>query len=72
MNKTKISILEKGVMPLMRTYKFIYFNIEGDTLKLNDKFIDIYANVPLSLALGKTRVDHKITFLQHLGELQFT
>ena len=52
MNTTKISILEKGVMTLIRTYKFIPFNIEGDTLKLNDKFIDIYANVPLSLALG--------------------
>ena len=31
MNTTKISISEKGVMTIMRTYKFI----------------DIYANVPL-------------------------
>ena len=33
---TKISILYKCVMTIMRTYKFI----------------DIYANVPLSMALG--------------------
>ena len=52
MNTTKISILEKCVMTLMRTYKFIHFNVDGDTLKLNDKFIYIYVNVPLSLALG--------------------
>ena len=39
-------------MTLMRTYKFIHFNIEGDTLKLKDKFIDIDANVALSLSLG--------------------
>ena len=36
MNTTKISILEKGVMTIMRTYKFI----------------DIYENVPLSMGLG--------------------
>ena len=39
-------------MTLVRTYKFIHFNIEGGTLKLKDKFIDIYGNVPLSFSLG--------------------
>ncbi len=33
-------------------YKFIHFNIEDDTLKLKDKFIDIYANVPHSFSLA--------------------
>ena len=36
MNTTKISILENGVMTIMRTYKFI----------------DIYANVPLLVDVG--------------------
>ena len=33
-------------------YKFIHFNIEDDTLKLKDKFIDINVNVPHSIYLG--------------------